>query len=82
MSEDKNEWLPAFARDVITRTDSSIQSPHWRMYFHRNDVGGDKLVIEAISPYYTVQSAMKLLTDAISEMKDKTDGNKLRESTG
>lgn len=82
MSEDKNQWLPAFARDVVRREHSSVQSPHWRMLYYPDDVAGDKLTIEAIPPYYTVQSVMKLLTDAISEMKDKTDGNQLRESTG
>jgi hypothetical protein len=64
---DKNQYLSAFARDVRNREHSSIQDPHWRMYYHPDDIAGDKLTIEAIPPYHTVQSVMQLLLDAISQ---------------
>lgn len=65
--EDDNQYLPAFARDVIMRKHSSVQSPHWTMLYHPDDVSGDVLTIKAIAPWYDVQAVMKLLTDAISK---------------
>lgn len=66
---DEKEQILAFARDISMGRSSSVQSVHWRITYHRNDVTGDKLTIEAIAPDYTVSSVMKRLTDAMSELK-------------
>lgn len=72
VTEDKEEKLPAFARDVVMGKHSFVQSVHWRMLYHPDDVAGDKLTIDAIPPYHSVQSVMQMLADAISQVKDKT----------
>lgn len=69
MTDVEKERLMAFARDMMSGKDSSAQHIHWRLSYHRNDVAGDKLTIEAIAPDYTVQSVMNMLMDTISQIK-------------
>lgn len=71
MSEDKNQWLPAFARDVLAGRHSSLQGTvngkRYEILFMPENAPGNTFKIIAASPEITAQILLEL-SDAMKEL--------------